>query len=243
MEPGQFQTRLLEAEYRQRDLALLSEAARSRAFSRSPNPPSLTMPPKKSDLVTADDALRASLLKELQALKESATAENMDADAGNVINNSTPEEVTNTLMGHLDRYEVITQEYSEFTNDVAAGKKSRSEARSSASELRDKMQTIKDLLNNLNDSLGGVAPVVAETCLSILSDLQLGDESLQKVATASRLDEPQSIHEEEDSRDILSSALATLSAGATAVTSTPSADGFFRESLAPGGPRVPVTWP
>ena len=108
-----FQTRLLEAEHRQRDLALLAEAARSRAFSRSPNPPSLTMPPKKSDLVTAEEAIRASLLKELQVLKESATAENTDADAWNVINNSTPEEITNTLMGHLDRYEVITQEYSE----------------------------------------------------------------------------------------------------------------------------------
>ena len=69
----QFQTRLLEAEYRQRDLALLSEAARSRAFSHSPNPPLLTMPPKQSALVTAEEALRASLLKELQALKESAT--------------------------------------------------------------------------------------------------------------------------------------------------------------------------
>ena len=162
-----FQTRLLEAEHRQRDLALLAESARSRAFSRSTNSPSLTMPPKKSDLVTAKEALRASLLKELQALKESATAENTDADAWNVIDNSTPEEITNTLMGHLDRYEVITQEYSKFTNDVAKGNKSRSEARSSASELRDKMQTIKDLLSNLNDSLGGVAPVVKETCLSI----------------------------------------------------------------------------
>ena len=79
-----FQTRLLEAEHRQRDLALLAEDARSRAFSRSPNPPSLTMPPKKLDLVTAEEALRASLLKELQALKESATAENTDADAWNV---------------------------------------------------------------------------------------------------------------------------------------------------------------
>ena len=118
-------------------------------------------------------------------------------------------------MGHLDRYEVITQDYSEFTDDIASGKKSRSEARSSASELRDRMHTIKDLLSNLHDSLGGVAPVVAETCNSILSDLQLGDESLQKVTTASRLDEPQSIREEEDSREILSSALATLSAGAT----------------------------
>ena len=78
------------------------------------------------------------------------------------------------------------------------------------------MHTVKELLSNLNDSLGGVSPVVAETCSSILSDLQLGDESLQKVATASRLDEPQSIREEEDSRDILSSALATLSSGATA---------------------------
>ena len=169
------------------------------------------MPPKKPDLVTAEDALRTSLLKELQALKDSATAENTDADAWNVINNSTPEEITSTLMGHLDRYETITQEFAEFTNDVAEGKKSRSEARASASELRDKMQTVKDLLDNLNDSLGGVAPVVAETCLDILSDLQLGDESLQKVATASRLDEPQSVREEEDARDILSSALATLS--------------------------------
>ena len=96
-------------------------------------------------------------------------------------------DLTSTLMGHLDRYATITQEYAEFTRDVAEGKRSRSEARSSASELRDKMQTVKELLDNLNDSLGGVAPVLAETCADILSDLQLGDETLQKVATASRL--------------------------------------------------------
>ena len=99
-----FQARLLQAEDRQRDLALQTDSARSRAFSRSTHP-STTMPPKKPDLVKAEDALRASLLKELQALKESATAENTDADAWNVISNSTPEELTPTLMGHLDRYE------------------------------------------------------------------------------------------------------------------------------------------
>ena len=238
----QFQTRLLQAEDRQRDLALQTDSARSRAFPRSTHP-STTMPPKQSDLVKAEDALRTGLLKEFQALKESATAENTDADAWNVINNTTPEELTSTILGHLDRYETLTQDYAAFTHDITEGKVSRREARSSASELRDRMQTIKELLSNLNDSLGGVAPVLADTCADVLSDLQLGDETLQKVATASRLDEPQSIREEEDSRDILSSALSTLSTGAAAVTSTPSAGGFFRESLAPGSSGLPVTWP
>ena len=89
-----FQARLLQAEDRQRDLALQADSARSRAFSRSTHHPSSTMPPKKPDLVKAEDALRASLLKELQALKESATEENTDADAWNVIDNSTPEELS-----------------------------------------------------------------------------------------------------------------------------------------------------
>ena len=166
-----FQARLLQAEDRQRDLALQTDSARSRAFPRSTHP-STTMPPKQPDLVKAEDALRTSLLKEFQALKESATAENTDADAWNVISHTTPEELTSTVLGHLDRYESITQDYAVFTQEVAEGKRSRREARSSASELRDQMQTITELLSNLNDNLGGVAPVLAETCADVLSEMR-----------------------------------------------------------------------
>ena len=63
-----FQTRLLQAEDRQRDLAQQADSARSKAFSNSGTSPSDTMPPKKQEIVKAEDALRASLLKELQAL-------------------------------------------------------------------------------------------------------------------------------------------------------------------------------
>ena len=51
---------------------------------------------------------------------------------------------------------------------------------------------------------------------------------------ASRHHEPQTVREEEDSRDILSAALSTLS------TSGPA--GFFRDSIAPGGLKIPVSW-
>ena len=75
------------------------------------------MPPKDDEVATSEEALQARLLAELQQLKDEATEEDTDADAWNVIKNTTPEELTATLMGLLASYTELTVKYSAFTKE------------------------------------------------------------------------------------------------------------------------------
>ena len=236
---AKFQAKLIRAENRQRTLAERANSARARAFSNQQASPN-TMAPEKDKATQAEVALRASLLQELQALKASASAETLDPDAWNIVNNTTPEDLAANVMDHYATYAAITKEYSAFTQDVAGGNKTRTESREEASALRGKVQDLRDPLVNLTNCLGTAAPQLAAACQNLITDLDLAEECLQKVVTASRLGEPHSDREKSDDRDIVSGALSAAKGGS--VPKVPMPGGFFRESLAPGSFPVPDSW-
>ena len=237
---AKFQVKLIRAETRQRTLAEQADAARARAFPTQQASPTTMAPEKNKAVQQAEVALRASLLQELQALKASASAETLDPDAWNVINNTTPEDLAATVMDHYASYAAITKEYSAFTQDVAGGNKTRTESREEASALRGKVQDLRDPLVNLANCLGTAAPQLAAACQNLITDLDLAEECLQKVVTASRLGEPHSDREKSDDQDIVSGALSAARGGAVPLVPMPG--GFFRESLAPGSFPVPDSW-
>ena len=251
-----FRSRLIEAEEELRKLKQLHAKVRLRAakaladqntqYTSRPASPDSAMatasssraPSPGTSVYAATEELRTEILAEVAKAKAEAYEETTEADAYNILHNSTPEVITDNFMTLVKEYTTTTHLYGNLTDSVKKGLATRSEVRTTASELRDRLSQLLSSVGNLTDSLGLLTPLLTKTGKGITADCRLAEESLSTLMTASRIQHATSDMEAQDDRTRIQDFLSSYGVDEGSAPADP-----FRQSLAPSAFPPPPTPP